>query len=76
MKPNTVKNLVISVWTLGRPALPLPSARMTCRAQEMHHIILYMKSSDAKASKRHLKFSSKMTIFIKLVYLSTVISLK
>jgi len=26
-----------------------------------------MKSSDAKASKCHLKFSSKMTIFIKLV---------
>jgi len=35
-----------------------------------------MKSSDAKASKCHLKFSSKMTIFIKLVYLSSVISLK
>jgi len=30
----------------------------------------YMKSSDAKASKSHLKFSSKMIIFIKLVYLS------
>jgi len=30
-----------------------------------------MKSSeDAKASKCHLKFSSKMIIFIKLVYLS------
>jgi len=37
---------------------------------------LYMKSSDAKASKCHLKFSSKMIIFIKLVYLSSVISLK
>jgi len=35
-----------------------------------------MKSSDAKASKCHLKFSSKMIIFIKLVYLSSVISLK
>jgi len=35
-----------------------------------------MKSSDAKASKSHLKFSSKMTVFIKLVYLSSVISLK
>jgi len=35
-----------------------------------------MKSSDAKASKCHLKFSSKMTIFIKLVYLSSLISLK
>jgi len=35
-----------------------------------------MKSSDAKASKCHLKFSSEMTIFIKLVYLSSVISLK
>jgi len=35
-----------------------------------------MKSSDAKSSKCHLKFSSKMSIFIKLVYLSSVISLK
>jgi len=35
-----------------------------------------MKSSDAKASKCHLKFSSRMLIFIKLVYLSSVISLK
>jgi len=35
-----------------------------------------MKSSDAKASKCHLKFSPKMIIFIKLVYLSSVISLK
>jgi len=34
-----------------------------------------MKSSDTKASKCHLKFSSKMIIFIKLVYLSSVISL-
>jgi len=30
----------------------------------------YMKSSDAKASKCHLKFSSRMILFIKLVYLS------
>jgi len=37
---------------------------------------IYMKSSDAKASKCHLKFSSKMIIFIKLLYLSSVISLK
>jgi len=36
----------------------------------------HVKSSDAKASKCHLKFSSKMIIFIKLVYLSSVISLK
>jgi len=36
-----------------------------------------MKSSDAKASKCHLKFSSRMIFFfIKLVYLSSVISLK
>jgi len=35
-----------------------------------------MKSSDAKASKCHLKFSSRMINFIKLVYLSSVISLK
>jgi len=37
---------------------------------------VYMKSSHAKASKCHLKFSSLMMIFIKLVYLSSVISLK
>jgi len=37
---------------------------------------IYMKSSDAKASKCHMKFSSKMIIFIKLVYLSSVISPK
>jgi len=37
---------------------------------------LHMKSSDAKASKCHLKFSFRMIIFIKLVYLSSVISLK
>jgi len=36
----------------------------------------HMKSSDAKASKCHLKFSSRMTIFNKLVHLSSVISLK
>jgi len=35
-----------------------------------------MKSSDAKASKCHLKFSSLKMIFIKLVDLSSVISLK
>jgi len=36
-------------------------------------IYQHMKSSDAKASKCHLKFSSLMMIFIKLVYLSSVI---
>jgi len=36
----------------------------------------HMKSSDAKASKCHFKFSSRMIIFIKLEYLSSVISLK
>jgi len=35
-----------------------------------------MKSSDAKASKCHMKFSSRMIIFNQLVYLSSVISLK
>jgi len=35
-----------------------------------------MKSSDAKASKCHLKFSSRIIIFIKLLYLISVISLK
>jgi len=44
------------------------------RAIQILHI--NMKSSDAKASKCHLNFSSKMTIFIKLVYLSSIISLK
>jgi len=39
-------------------------------------VLMHMKSSDAKASKCHLKFFSLMTIFIKLVYLSSVISLK
>jgi len=39
-------------------------------------ITLKLKSSDAKASKCHLKFSSRMIIFIKLVYLTSVISLK
>jgi len=39
-------------------------------------LYVYMKSSDAKASKCHLKCYSKMTIFIKLEYLSSVISLK
>jgi len=37
---------------------------------------MHLKSSDAKASKCHLKFSSRMIIFIKLVYLRSVISLK
>jgi len=41
--------------------------------REVH---LYMKSSDAKASKCHLKFSSRMIIFINLIYSSSVISLK
>jgi len=35
-----------------------------------------LKSSDAKASKCHLKCSSLMMIFVKLVYLSSVISLQ
>jgi len=39
-------------------------------------LVIYMKSSDAKASKCHLKFSSLMMIFIKHIYLSSVISLK
>jgi len=41
---------------------------------QLYHI--YMKSSDAKAFKCHLKFCSRMTIFIKLVYFSSVILLK
>jgi len=39
-------------------------------------IVLHLKSSDAKASKCHLKFSSLMMIYVKLVYLSSLISLK
>jgi len=39
-------------------------------------LVVYLKSSDAKASKCHLKFYSKIIIFIKLVYLSSVILLK
>jgi len=31
-------------------------------------VCVYMKSSDAKASKCHLKFSSRMISFIKPVY--------
>jgi len=41
-----------------------------------HNLLVYMKSSDAKASKCHLKFSSLMMTFIKLVYLCSVILLK
>jgi len=47
-----------------------------CISVSPPHLVLYMKSSDAKASKCHFKFSSLMMIFIKLVYLSSVISLK
>jgi len=39
-------------------------------------IILYMKSSDAKASKCHLKFPSLMMIFFLSNLYITVISLK
>jgi len=42
----------------------------------LKYILKCMKSSDAKASKCHLKFSSLMMIFIELVYLSSVILLK
>jgi len=43
---------------------------------QLHFVEKDLKSSDAKASKCHLKFSSLMMIFFKLVYLSSVISLK
>jgi len=45
---------------------------------QFSHSKAEVKSSDAKASEIlcHLKFSSRMIIFIKLVYLSSVISLK
>jgi len=64
---------------------PMNSVFLYCRFllkfQEKHltlkgSVWFYMKSSDAKPSKCHLKFSSLMMIFIKLVYLSSVISLK
>jgi len=51
--------MLVKVSTLGKKVL------MNLR--------VYTKSSDAKASKCHLKFSSLMMIFIKLVYLSSVI---
>ncbi len=38
-------------------------------------ITIYMKSSDAKASKCCLKFSYKMSIFIRLICAVSVISL-
>jgi len=44
--------------------------------KQLMYTEIYLKSSDAKASKCHLKFSSRMLCFIKLVYLSSVISLK
>jgi len=47
-----------------------------CQLQYNKLMLIHMKSSDAKASECHLKFSSRMIIFIKLVYLSSVISLK
>jgi len=47
-----------------------------CNFTVTGHTHIYMKSSDAKASKCHLQFSPRMMIFIKLVYLSSVISLK
>ncbi len=37
--------------------------------------MLYVKSSDAKASKCHLKCSSKISIFIRLLCVGSVISL-
>ncbi len=38
-------------------------------------LCVYMKSSDAKASKCRLKFSSKISIFISLLCVGSVISL-
>jgi len=49
---------------------------LLCIHTYIHILYIYMKSSDVKASKCHLKFSSKIIVFIKLVYLSSVISLK
>ncbi len=37
------------------------------------YMCVYMKSSDVKASKCHLKLSSKMSIFLRLLYLCSVI---
>jgi len=48
-----------------------------CIKEKHLYVHLYMNSSDAKASKCHLKFSSKMIIFIKLVcHLSEITELK
>jgi len=35
----------------------------------LHMLDLCMKSSDAKASKCHLKFSSRMIIFLSILYI-------
>jgi len=46
----------------------MPTSRLTYKKYILAEHNLHMKSSDAKASKCHLKFSSRMIIFIKLVY--------
>jgi len=62
---------------MHRLILVLSNQLITANIKVCVYILcVYMKSSDAKASKCHLKFSSKMIIFIKLVNLSSVISLK
>jgi len=69
----------LSGLTSSQTAHLYTSERMTAPPAKHIYIcelFIYMKSSDAKASKCHLKFSSRMKIFIKLVYLSSVISLK
>jgi len=51
------------------------NVKVICKKKEKKKRV-NMKSSDAKASKCHLKISSLIMIFIKLVYLSSVISIK
>jgi len=62
-------------WTCNS-SLELYKTYSTSLAATVHQMYNHMKSSDAKASKCHLKFCTLMMIFIKLVYLSSVISLK
>jgi len=70
----------IYMYVLHKQSLRVNSAYNLIAINNWSGLIIktctYMKSSKRKASKCHLKFSSLMMIFMKLVYLSSVISLK
>ncbi len=60
--------------------MPMGYDKLTCFPLEFYiyiyiYIYIYMKSSNEKASKCHLKFSLKMSIFIRLLCLGSVILL-